>query len=174
MRARSSGTIRTTATRAAWCAGASLLAVVMGGCMAMESQPSGSWLKTRYGPPAGRRIVLVEPAEPHAFEEGVELAAEHKYIEAEAKFAQVLSWSQAANDRPRAAEATFWLGFCKEKQGRLAEARDRYRALVDEYPGTPAAAQADKRRAQLTGPPGGAGKVPAPAPRPGPSRPPTR
>ena len=112
MRARSSGTIRTTATRAAWCAGASLLAVVMGGCMAMESQPSGSWLKTRYGPPAGRRIVLVEPAEPHAFEEGVELAAEHKYIEAEAKFAQVLSWSQAANDRPRAAEATFWLGFC--------------------------------------------------------------
>ena len=119
------------------------LAAGAGGCS--MSQRSGSWLGAEPKPAA----ILVEVQDRAAFEEGIALAADLKYAEAQAKFRQVLAWYRATNDRARTAETLFWLGYCCEKQGRSADARDAYVQLVREHPSLPAARQASARLRRL-------------------------
>jgi tetratricopeptide (TPR) repeat protein len=128
----------------------------MGGCDAQAGR-YGSWLSAELRPAPPRRVALVEMDDSNAFEEGVVLASEQKFAEAEDKFAKVLRWSQATGDRERSAESMFWLAFCKEKRGREAEARDLYAKLLKEYPGAAAARLASDRRAHLPA----AARVPA-------------
>ena len=85
-------------------------------------------------------------------DEGVVLIGERRYAEAEMKFRRVEVWFQAEGDKARTAECLFWIGFCREKQGRTAEARGQYDKLIRDYPGTGAARQATERRSRLPAP----------------------
>jgi len=84
-----------------------------------------------------------------AIDEGVALIGERRYAEAEMKFRRVQVWFQAEGDKARTAECLFWIGFCREKQGRTAEAREQYDKLIRDYPGTGAARQASERMGRL-------------------------
>ena len=115
-----------------------LVAALAGGC---ANQPE--W------PAAWRRGPTTEPAAKRqdraTFEEAVALTANLCYDKAAEKFEEVLPRFEAGGDRKRASEAMFWLGYCREKQGRTDEARRLYRKLRLRYWRTPPAKQADRR-----------------------------
>jgi tetratricopeptide (TPR) repeat protein len=121
----------------------------LGGCQMSDWAPAGLFGEL-FAP--RRRTVLVEMEDTAAFEEGVSLASQLKYAEAEQKFSTVLGWYEAAGDRPRAAETKFWLAFCQEKQGRTAEAKGLYSHILRKYRDTPAARQAAERLNRLPAP----------------------
>lgn len=121
----------------------------LGGCAMSDRQPAGLFGEL-FQP--RRRAVLVEMEDTAAFEEGVSLASQLKYAEAEQKFSTVLEWYEAAGDRPRTAETKFWLAFCHEKQGRTAEAKGLYSHILRQYRDTPAARQAAERLNRLPAP----------------------
>jgi TolA-binding protein len=83
----------------------------------------------------------------------VALVADLRYREAQEKLAPLPRLFEAARDRDRAAQATFWLGYCLEKQGDPAGAARFYTAVTDQYASTPAAQQAAARLSQLVAPP---------------------
>ena len=98
---------------------------------------------------AGRGVV--SQADLATFNDAVSLVESLRYEEAAGKFRQVFDNFVSAGDRQRAAEALFWLGFCREKQRRPAEARAIYVRLSEEYAGTRAAQQAGERLSRLSG-----------------------
>ena len=85
-----------------------------------------------------------------ALDEAIDLVAQLRYEEAAPRLLTLSVQFEAAGDRDRTAEATFWLGYCYEKQGRYAEAGDLYARVVQEYPSSPAASQAARRFQDLT------------------------
>jgi len=89
-------------------------------------------------------------AEVAALNEAVTLAAELRYDEAAERLSSLLPTLRASGDRQRLAEAMFWLGYCREKQGRLDLAGAWYDRVTAVCPKTPAAAQAAERRSRLT------------------------
>ena len=121
-----------------------LLVVLMGGCSVANSP----W---QYN---SRSLKVATQADLATFNEAVALVESQRYEEAVAKFRQVFDNFASSNDRQRAAESLFWIGFCREKQRRLDEARVIYLRLAKEYVGTRAAKEAYKRRLRL--PVGGA------------------
>ena len=123
--------------------------VCLGGCAIMRQDT----IPYRSPEALPGRVTLVEMKDRAAFEEGISLASQLKYGEAEKKFFTVLRWYEAAGDRQRTAETKFWLAFCYEKQGRAPEARELYRHIVSEYPGTSPARQAAVRLRHLPTPP---------------------
>jgi TolA-binding protein len=52
---------------------------------------------------------------------------------------------------PVLAEATFWLGYCHEKQQQTDEAARYYRKIVNDYKDTPAARKAEERLNNIGG-----------------------
>jgi TolA-binding protein len=50
-----------------------------------------------------------------------------------------------------AGECMFWIAYCAEKQGQVAQAATLYNKVLANYPGTPAASQAAKRLNLLHG-----------------------
>ena len=82
-------------------------------------------------------------------EEAVALAAELRFEPAAEKFQQVLDRSLPAGDRQHACEAMFWLGYCREKQGRRTEAVELYQRVISGFAGTRAAALAQQRLSHL-------------------------
>jgi len=116
------------------------------------------------GPEAARRDLT------RGFDEAVALAAEGRYDAAAEQFArlaemyesrlQIRTAPDAASDfdtrdlrRGRAAEAVFWLGYCREKQGLTDGAAALYRRVIEEYGDMPAARQARLRLGHLEGRP---------------------
>ncbi len=97
------------------------------------------------------RPVVVSQADLATFNDAISLTESLHYEAAAGKFQQVFDSFTIAGDRKRAAEAMFWLGFCREKQHRSVEARAIYLRLADEYAGTRAAHQADQRLSRLSG-----------------------
>lgn len=86
-----------------------------------------------------------------ALDQAVAKAASGEYHEA-AELLQFLPERFGnSGDRRRAAEATFWLGYCREKLGRASEARALYGRVTTEYADQRAADQA-KRRLTAMGP----------------------
>jgi tetratricopeptide (TPR) repeat protein len=81
------------------------------------------------------------------FDAAVEMVVQARYEEAADKFVGLLP--RLAGDPPRAAEGAFWLGYCRQKQGRAAEAIVLYQQVVADYPDTPAARQAARRLAAM-------------------------
>jgi hypothetical protein len=116
------------------------LAVLAGGCAAQH----------RFGPVASSRpaprVVKKAAADLDA---AVELVTELKYKEAAAKLGPLTTTFADARDKTRAAEATFWLGYCREKLGDADEARKAYELVAKKYPDTPAAGQAHARLTRL-------------------------
>lgn len=123
---------------------ASVLAALAGGCSMSMPGASLSRSPTVKVPPAP----VVGP-ESKAIDEGVALIAERKYVEAEVQFRRVEVWYRAEGDRGRTAECLFWIGFCREKQGRTVEAREQYKSIIRKYPRTAAAGQATSRLGRL-------------------------
>lgn len=119
----------------------SAAAGVLGGCSAeapwavMQPQAKGA-----------------RPGDAAAFEEAVALAANLRYERAAAAFERLLPRLEAAGDDRRAAEALFWLAFCREKQGRADQAEELYRRLIRGHPRSPAAGEARRRLAAMPGP----------------------
>ena len=84
------------------------------------------------------------------FNEGLALVADLRYSQATAKLIPLIEAFEVVGDQNRAAEATFWVGYCYEKQGQEDEAIDSYNHLVRTYPQTPSSRQATERLSRLT------------------------
>ena len=129
-----------------------LIACVAGsaGCMAM---PYGE-----VGPPSGTsaeraRAALRARAQLVAeFDAAVALVAGLRFKQANEEFAELVQGFEAAGDDARAAEATFWMGYCYEKRDRPEDAAAFYKRVQSRYPRTPAARHAGLRLARLSKP----------------------
>ena len=89
------------------------------------------------------------------FNEALTLIAELRYSQARGKLLLLLETLGRTGERNRAAEATFWVGYCYEKEGQHDEAANFYNRVVRAYPGTSASHQATERLSRLaiqTGP----------------------
>ena len=117
------------------------LAVLAGGCSAERS----SFGVGRNGPKTYR----VDKKAEGDFDAAVELVTELKYKEAAVKLAPLMAAFAEARDKARAAEATFWLAYCREKLGDPNEARKLYELVARKYPATPASRQAIARLGRL-------------------------
>ncbi len=84
------------------------------------------------------------------FNDGLALVADLRYSQARAKLLPLIKAFEDAGKRDRAAEATFWVGYCYEKQGQEDEAIDYYNRVVRTYPQTSASRQATERLSRLT------------------------
>lgn len=113
--------------------GAVLLALLAGGCASSVFQ---EYPGKAHGYDKGAESEL---------DEAVALAANRRYAEAAAEFERLAEEYRQDQDYHRAALATFWLGFCLEKQGRIEEAEEIYEQVSLEYGDTPAAARARQR-----------------------------
>jgi TolA-binding protein len=114
------------------------------GCSSGEPQ----WWPWRQ--PADRSQMVASRQDVATLEEGVALASKLDYDAAAVKFGEVLPRFEATGDDKRAAEAAYWLGFCREKQGRPLEARELYERVVGDYGRQPAARHARRRLEGLT------------------------
>ena len=119
-----------------------LAATVLAGC-----QERAPWFDIQ----AANRV-RVSKADVEAFNEAVALTESLRYEAAAGKFRQVFDSFSIAGDRQRAAESLFWLGFCREKQQRVAEAKAIYTRLTEEYSGTRAADEAAERLSRISEP----------------------
>ena len=83
--------------------------------------------------------------------DAVALVAEQRVAEALPRLRRLIDVFETPEtaDAPRAAEATFWLGYCHETPAHLEEAMALYRRVIDRYRGTPAAEQAARRLENL-------------------------
>jgi len=81
--------------------------------------------------------------------EAVALIAQLRYEEAAAKLTPLIQTFSDAGDEDRAAEATFWLAYCYEKQGQTEKAARIYRHVIKRYPETSATTQANQRLALM-------------------------
>lgn len=120
-----------------------LLLVLLAGCSAKNG-----WMLRGQEPPKPQSPVNEQAVA--EFSQAVDLAVKLQFIEAEAKFSQLLPIFQAAEDHNRAAECTFWIGYCEEKQNQPEQAQKFYQNVVENYSKTPAAGQASARLAALT------------------------
>lgn len=83
------------------------------------------------------------------FNNAVAMIGDLKFAAAQARLEAVLPTLQQAGDKNRSAEATFWIGFCLEKQNRPQAAVEEYRKVPQDYPGTLAARAASMRLEML-------------------------
>lgn len=77
------------------------------------------------------------------------LVADLKCSEAVRELLPLIREFEAIGNRPRAAEAAFWTGYCHEKLDEPGKARAFYDMAVKQYPDTPAARQAADRMARI-------------------------
>lgn len=119
-----------------------LVLAIFAGCSAKNG-----WNIRKQEPPKPQ--VAVSEQAVAEFNQAVDFAAKLQFVEAEAKFSQLLPIFQAAEDHNRAAECTFWIGYCEEKQNQPQLAQKFYQNVVDNYSKTPAAGQASARLAAL-------------------------
>ena len=104
------------------------------GCAAMKSQ------SRLFGRPS-----FANAQDIAIFEEGVALAANLRFRSAEERFQQVLGRFLEAGDAKYASEAMFWLGYCREKQGRHQEATELYYRVIASYARSRAAELSQQR-----------------------------
>ena len=129
-------------------AGALAAAVLLGGCaMARMTSDYNSRVAMAERRPAAP-LMTIDHADAE-FHRAVALIGELHYQEAISTLAVQEGVSVSTNRIARAAECAFWHGYCREKLDDLRQAADIYRALIDAYPRTPAAAQATRRLAAL-------------------------
>ncbi len=133
-----------------------LLAIVLSmvGCGAIGSFPYFSSESARM-----EKMAMYDEASAQrldsAFNEGLALVADLRYSQATAKLLPLIEAFEAAGDQNRAGEATFWVGYCYEKQGQEDEAIESYNRVVRTYPQTSASRQAAERLSRMairTGP----------------------
>ena len=128
------------------CSRLGLWIVLAGLLTAAGCAPAGS-----VGPVEPYRAVSpVTSQDVDEFHQALALVSQLQYRQATVKFKRVLGRFEAGRDATRAAETMFWMGYCYEKQDRLAEADAAYGKLLQKYPATPAAEQARRRLAGIS------------------------
>lgn len=124
---------------------------LLGGCASEQPAPpeqhprSTQIAMKRYDRIGERNIV--------AFNRAVQMASELRYKAAAGEFSRLLPILEQAGAVRWTAEATFWIGFCHEKQSRSADAKAFYSRCVQKYPDSPAASLASQRLDRLHPPP---------------------
>jgi tetratricopeptide (TPR) repeat protein len=88
---------------------------------------------------------------PVDLEYAVELITQLQYTRAAEMLERLTVEYEAAPDARRAARCWFWLGYCREKQGRTDEARKHYQHVLDKYADETAGQQARRRLEGLNG-----------------------
>lgn len=83
-------------------------------------------------------------------EAAIDLVGQLEYARAALELQSLAPRFQAVGDATRTAEAWFWLGFCREKQRREADARTIYMHVANVYPDEPAGEQARRRLKDLS------------------------
>ena len=121
---------------------AALLAAGCGAASAEYPLPHGV---TRHVPSPA----VAEAEAEQEFEAARALLAELKYAEAERRLVPLIRRFNSIGKTERAAEATFWSGYCCERRELFDDARALYLRVVREYPKTPAARQAAARLGRL-------------------------
>lgn len=100
-----------------------------------------------YNEPSGpRRIDMT------SFDEGVAMAKNLQFDRAAGRFATLVNMFEASGEDNRAAEALFWLAYCREKQNRTREAALLYQRVLRKYADSPASREADRRLGALSHP----------------------
>jgi len=117
------------------------LAALAGGCSAERSNFDAG----RDAKPTPR----VDKKAEADFDQAVELVTELKYKEAAAKLKPLTVVFAEAGSASHAAEASFWLAYCREKLGDPNAARKLYELVARKYPATPASRQAIARLGRL-------------------------
>ena len=84
-----------------------------------------------------------------ALDNAVALAAKLEYRQAGLQLQRLADRFEAAGDGRHAAEATFWLAYCDERQGRPYEAAALYKRLLERYPQSAPAPEARRRLDRL-------------------------
>ena len=101
--------------------------------------------------PPPRRATAADLQE---LEQAILLASTLKYDQSAGKLTELIPRLGAVGDEVALAEATFWLGYCREKQGQPDRAVALYRQVSRQYSATPAAGMARQRLATfVTKPP---------------------
>jgi hypothetical protein len=133
--------------------------LLVAGCNAMEVKGPGRAASERTIAPAvarrkaaSSRPALTTPrsapaADLQQLEEAILLASTLKYEESTGKLMDLIPRLGAVGDEVALAEATFWLGYCREKQGRPDRAVALYQQVSRQYSATPAAGMARQRLA---------------------------
>ena len=116
-----------------------LLGTLAAGCSAM---PNAGY-ESRSSRLARTAHVLEEARK--GLDDAVALVAERQYDPAAEKLTGLIDDFKAADDKGGAAETTFWLAYCHEKQGHTGRAAALYNQVIHDFPGTPAARQATAR-----------------------------
>ena len=119
------------------------LAVLAGGCSQIPAFDVG------YREPKEARLYRMHKAHRARLDAAVGLVTELKYKEAAAELKPLAAMLAERGSAAHAAEATFWLGYCREKLGNADEARKAYELVAKKYPDTPAARQAHARLTRL-------------------------
>jgi hypothetical protein len=96
------------------------------------------------------RLIAGEPAV--VLDKAIELIAGLRYAEAATQLNILIPRLEAAKDQCRAPEAIFWLGYCREKQERFADAARSYKELLAKYPDSESARLAQDRLDGLSAP----------------------
>ena len=78
-------------------------------------------------------------------ETAIAMVMDGKYADASKILEPLIVACETSGDLRQAAESTFWLGYCKEKSGKSAEAAAFYRRVIERYPQTAAARTAQDR-----------------------------
>jgi len=89
------------------------------------------------------------PSPAAALDMAVALITQTEYARAAAILEERMDEFESSDDPRLAAEGWFWLGYCREKQGKFDEARDNYMRVVELYPHGRAADQAKQRLVAL-------------------------
>lgn len=123
-----------------------LLLLGLGGCSANMSVVGPA--PCRSDPTAEAMLMGRLGAEKEAdtdFDEALTLIAELKYSQARMRLLPLVEMYEASGKRSRLAEATFWVGYCYEKEGRGDDAAEHYNSVIRRYPRTSAARQSRER-----------------------------
>ena len=119
------------------------LAVLAGGCSQMHAFAPG------HGGPRGARLYRAHKVHAEDLDAAIELITELNYTGAVAKLKPLTTTFAKAGAASQAAEANFWLGYCREKLGNAEGAYKLYDLVARKYPDTPAARQAVARMTRL-------------------------
>jgi len=128
-------------------------AVWCGGCAAgwkdapipLESlRPAPKAADARLRRSAGREVLS-------EYDAALALIADLEYAGAAEKLGELIRRFESAGDDPHTSEATFWLGFCREKLGDEPAARQLYDDVIRRFGDSSAAQQARERLEAMDG-----------------------
>ncbi len=122
-----------------------IVAIMLAGCGAMPL-PADRTGDTRHhveGAPQATGELLDD------YIHAMDLVDQARFAEALAELTEIEPLLAGVGDRPRAASALFWRGFCEEKLSRPNQAAARYRGVLEVYSDTKAADLARHRLAAL-------------------------